>query len=124
MMIERVDERVEPAPATQTLGLQQFSMRSTREGDVHAIALVGELDIANADLVQCELERVEASDVVAIVLDLSGLTFMDSTGVRLMICAAARSRADSDRLVVLRGQPAVQRVFELCGVVELLPLAE
>lgn len=99
-------------------------MRSEREGDTHTITLTGELDLSTVDGVQRELERVEASDTLSIVLDLSGLTFMDSTGVRLVMTAAARSRADGNRLVVLRGQRTVQRVFELCGVERLLPFAD
>ncbi len=57
-------------------------------------------------------------------LDLSGLTFLDSTGVHLLVRAAARSRADSDRLTLLRGSPAVQRLLEICGVDEVLPFAD
>ncbi len=57
-------------------------------------------------------------------LDLSGLTFMDSTGARLVLQANARSRADSCRLTLLRGPRAVQRVFELTGLTELLPFAD
>jgi anti-sigma B factor antagonist len=66
--------------------------------------------------------RVEATEAL-IVVDLSRLTFMDSTGARLSIEAQARSRADRDRLLVLRGPAPVQRVFELCGVDDLVPFA-
>jgi stage II sporulation protein AA (anti-sigma F factor antagonist) len=99
-------------------------VRSEREDGVHAIRLFGELDLATAAEAQRELERAEATDAEAIVLDLSGLTFIDSTGVRLLVAANARSRADANRLSVVRGQQPVQRVLELCGVVELLPFAD
>ena len=103
-----------------------FGVRSARDADVHTISLAGELDLATAGEVQRELERVEATDARRIVLDLSELTFMDSTGVRLVVRANARSRdADGDgRLELVRGPHNVQRVFELCGVVELLPFAD
>jgi anti-sigma B factor antagonist len=109
--------------ATELLELGQLTIRSEREGDMHTIALAGELDLDGADRVQLELERVEATDALLIVVDLSGLTFMDSTGVRLLTHAYARSRAGSDRLMLLRGSADVQRVFELCGVDDLLPFA-
>jgi len=73
---------------------------------------------------QRELERVEATDARSIILDLSGLTFIDSSGVRLMLKAHARSRADSDRLTLLRGSAGVQRVLDLTGVSDLLPFAD
>jgi anti-anti-sigma factor len=123
LMIEQAPQR-ERRRAVELLEFAEFTMTSGREGDVHAIALAGELDLAAARLVQDELERVEASDVLSIVVDLSGLTFMDSNGVRLLVHAHARSRADSDRLMLLRGSAGVQRVFELCGVDGLLPFAD
>jgi stage II sporulation protein AA (anti-sigma F factor antagonist) len=101
-----------------------LSMHSAREDDVHTISLIGELDVATAETVDQELERVEATDAEPIVLDLAGLTFMDSTGVRLVMAAYARSRAETDRLALLRGPQQVQRVFELCGVDGLLPFAD
>jgi anti-anti-sigma factor len=96
-------------------------MSSARDGDVQSIRLFGELDLAGAGAVQRELERAETTDVTSIVLDLSGLTFMDSTGVRLVVTATARSRADANRLRLVRGPAAVQRVFELSAVADLLP---
>jgi anti-anti-sigma factor len=121
-MIQQANQR-ERRRAVQLLELGQLTMRSEREGDMYTIALTGELDVAGADRVQRELERVEFSDALSIVVDLSGLTFMDTTGVRLLMHAQARSRADSDRLMLLRGPADVQRVFELCGVDGLLPFA-
>ena len=99
-------------------------MTSEREGDVHTICLFGELDLANADRVEHELERVEATDASSIVVDLAGLKFVDSTGIRLLVSAHARSRADSNRLVLLRGPAAVQRVFQLVGLEDRLPFAD
>ena len=99
-------------------------MRSERDGELHVINLSGELDLATVDVVKRELERVEATDVQSIILDLSGLTFMDSTGIRLLLSAEARSRADSNRLTLLRGPPAIQRVLEVTGVVKYLPFAD
>ena len=106
------------------LGPGELTIRSERAGDVHTIALFGELDLATAGDVEQELQRVEAGDAASIVLDLSGLTFMDSTGVRLLVNASTRSRTDNGRLRLLRGPASVQRVMELSGVDELLPFAD
>jgi len=110
--------------AAQLIKLGELSMSSEREGDVHSICLFGELDLATGEAVERELERVEATDTAAIIVDLSGLEFMDSSGVRLMLIANARSRADANRLTLLRGPAAVQRVLELSGVERLLPFAD
>ena len=121
------DDISEPRGSLRTdgpLGPGELTMRSGREGDVHTIALFGELDLATADEVERELRRVEGSDARSIVLDLSGLTFMDSTGVRLLVNANTRARTDDCRLTLVRGPAAVQRVMELSGVDELLPFAD
>ena len=109
--------------AEQLLGLGVLSMSFERDGAVHTICLFGELDLATTDRVDAELRRVEATDAWTIVVDLSGLTFISSTGVQLLVDAEVRSRADSQRLTLLRGSPAVQRVLELCGVDAALPFA-
>jgi anti-sigma B factor antagonist len=114
----------QPLRAEQLIEFGALKICCERDGDVYAICLSGELDLATAGRLQRELERVEASDARSILLDLSGLTFMDSTGIRLMLNAHGRSRADSDRLTMLRGSPAVQRVLQLTGVADLLPFID
>jgi anti-sigma B factor antagonist len=99
-------------------------MRSDRDGVLHIIRVEGELDVANAEHLERELRRVEATDALSIVLDLSGLQFIDSTGVRVLFLAHARSLSDSNRLALLRGPKAVQRVFELTGIHDRLPFAD
>jgi anti-sigma B factor antagonist len=117
-------EARERSRVTELMGFGQMSMTSERDGSVHVIALSGELDLAAADRVEQELRRVEATDAGSIVVDLSGLTFMDSTGARLLWQADARSRADANRLRLRRGPRAVQRVFEISGIADMLPFAD
>lgn len=114
----------EPLRGGEVIDLGGLTIRTEREGETHTIALAGELDLATADKVRAALERVEATDVPAIVLDLRGLTFMDSSGIRVLVNAHARSRADGGRLTLLRGGPAVQRVLQLTGVEVMLPFAD
>lgn len=117
-------EAREPSRATGVFGLDQLSMTSERDGSGHVIALFGEFDLAVAGSVERELRRVEATGASLIVIDLSGLTFMDSTGARLVWQADVRSRAGANRLRLRRGPRAVQRVFEISGVADLLPFTD
>lgn len=96
--------------------LSAFTLRSERRGGTHTISPLGELDVATSPKLEAELLRVEATDVTSIVLDLSGLDFIGSTGVKVIVAADARSRADSDRLVLLRPSEIVARVFVICGM--------
>jgi anti-sigma B factor antagonist len=100
--------------------LGSLALRSEREGDTHVIALLGELDLDGAPRVEAELLRVEATDATSIVVDLSSLEFIDSTGLRLLVMAAERA-ADSGRFAILPGPKQVQRVFEMTDLVDRLP---
>jgi anti-sigma B factor antagonist len=98
-----------------------LELRAERNDDEHVIALVGELDLDGAERVAQELRRAEQTDARRIVLDLSHLQFIDSSGVRLILAADERLRRDGDRLALIRGPQPVHRVFELIGVTERLP---
>jgi anti-sigma B factor antagonist len=112
-----------PSRAEQLIELGALSMSSAREGTVHTICLFGELDLGTTDRFDAELQRAEATDARLIVVDLSGLTFISSTGVQLLVDGEARSRAGSQRLTLLRAPTAVHRVLEICGVDAALPFA-
>jgi anti-sigma B factor antagonist len=102
----------------------RLHIHSQRDGDIHAIELRGEFDLAYAREVEHELKRAEASDARSIILDLSGLRFLDSTGIRLILEAQMRSQQDANRLVLLRAPRMVQRVFTIAGVEQMLPFAD
>ena len=95
-----------------------------RSHEVHTIRLFGELDLASTAELETKLARAEAKGPEEIILDLSGLTFIDSTGIALVLAAESRSSADSHRLTLRRGPAAVQRVFEICAIEDLLPFAD
>ena len=95
--------------------------QTTVSGDVAVVALKGELDVAGAALLEHELDRVSADhDPRAIVLDLSDLDFMDSTGLRLVVLADGRAREENRRFALVRGRNDVQRVFEITRMTERL----
>ena len=94
-----------------------------RDGLVH-LALVGELDLSTVAKVQEELRRVEASSPATVVVDLSKLTFLDSTGLRCIVTADERARAEGRRMVIVRGPDAVQRVFAITRLEERLEMVD
>jgi len=93
------------------------------EGAVR-LALSGELDISNAPRVEEEISRIEADAPALVVLDLRGLAFMDSTGLRLIVSADARAREQGRRLAVVKGPEAVQRIFRLTRLDERLDMVD
>jgi anti-sigma B factor antagonist len=94
-----------------------------RNGLVH-VALVGELDLSTVAKVQAELRRVEAWAPATVVVDLSKLTFLDSTGLRCIVTADERARDQGRRVVIVRGPDAVQRVFTITRLEERLEMVD
>jgi len=88
------------------------------------VALRGELDLSTAEKVERELQRVEQSEPPLVVLDLSELTFLDSTGLRLIVGADRRARESNRRLTVVRGPATVQRVFTITKLDERLEMVD
>ena len=94
-----------------------------RDGRVH-VSLRGELDLSTVGKVQDELRRAEASAPALLVLDLSKLTFLDSTGLRCLVTADERAREEGRRLVIVRGPEPVQRVFSITRLEERLDMVD
>jgi anti-sigma B factor antagonist len=88
------------------------------------VALKGELDLSTVNKVEEELASLEASGADLIVLDLSRLSFLDSTGLRCLVTADQRAKEAGRRLVLVRGPDAVQRVFTITRLEERLEMVD
>lgn len=77
------------------------------------VTLGGELDVSTAPTVETTLRQIEEQRVPMMILDLRALTFLDSSGLRLILEADGRARRDDRRLLVVAGPPEVQRVFRV-----------
>jgi anti-sigma B factor antagonist len=91
----------------------QLVIDSRRDGDTLVLSLRGELDLTSAPAFDRELEQVAANGPTRLVIDLSGLDFMDSTGLRALLQARERAMANRHELALRRGPRQVQRVLEL-----------
>ena len=99
-------------------------VRTAKNGDTHIISLRGELDLANASTAEAALEASFGENGSQVVVDMSELEFIDSTGIALLVAALGRND-DGDRVrFVLSPSPAVARVLEVTGLTERLPLAD
>ena len=94
-----------------------------KNGLVH-VALLGELDLSTVAKVQEELRKVEAESPPTVVVDLSKLTFLDSTGLRCIVTADERARDQGRRVVIVRGPDPVQRVFAITRLEERLEMVD
>ncbi len=84
------------------------------------VALQGELDLASVSQMEEHIASLDRQSPSRIVVDLAGLAFIDSSGLRALLLADARAREHGYELVLLPGQAPVQRVFEMTGALDVL----
>jgi anti-sigma B factor antagonist len=87
-------------------------------GGAVRVALRGELDLEHAYTFDEELRSIEARRPPCVVLDLRGLTFLDSAGLARLLAARRRARREQRRLLLVRGGAGVQRLLALTAVAE------
>ena len=100
--------RAEPAPASLEVRRVDHMLGAV-------LTLRGELDLATVSLLGEELDRATRG-TGAVVIDLSGLRFIDSSGLHVLVGAERELGASGGQLVLVRGPRAVRRVFELTGL--------
>ena len=84
------------------------------------LELTGELDLSTVAMFVDALDELLDGDRVSIEIDMSGLTFIDSSGVGAYVTAYRRAQAKGSRLWVGERSGFVQRVLQLSGVEEAL----
>jgi anti-anti-sigma factor len=101
---------------------EPFSIRSERLGRMHRLTPLGELDIATVPLLREAFQTVfPDGDAEKIVIDLSKLEFMDSSGLHLLTEINAQC-TPADRLRIINGSPTVVRVIDISGLRPYLPI--
>jgi anti-sigma B factor antagonist len=91
------------------------------EREAVRVRAIGSLDMATLHVLERQLEELRDAGFRRLIIDLSGLSFMDSSGVRLALDWHATALRDGFEISFAPGRPAVHRVFELAGVIDCLP---
>jgi anti-sigma B factor antagonist len=101
---------------------QDFTITVGRHRETVTVALAGELDLAASPLLRDHLAVLREDRPDTLVLDLGDITFIDSSGVALLLATWRRAQREGFALVITRVPPAARRVLELYGVLALLPI--
>jgi anti-anti-sigma factor len=101
--------------------LEPFRVEVHPERDSVRVVPVGEVDIATVGEVDGRLRELEQAGFRHLVLDLRQVTFIDSSGMRLVLACHAAACQDGTDFTVLEGPPAVQRIFQVAGLLDHLP---
>jgi anti-sigma B factor antagonist len=108
-------QALDPAPHA---GLSIQQLVSTEE---HVLRLSGDLDLAGSPALESVLIHVCTHTANRVVLDLSELRFMDSTGIQAVLIAQELCRACGCGFLVVPGPTQVQRLFDITGLSRRLP---
>jgi anti-anti-sigma factor len=92
------------------------------ERDAVCVAPTGEIDLSTVTAVDDQLQQLLESGARSLVLDLRRVSFMDSSGLRLILRWNEYADEQEIAFAVIQGPPPVARVFELTGVAERLRL--
>ena len=93
-----------------------FEVTTERDGSSALVRFKGDLDIQVAERAARTVEEVEADEPSLLVFDLSGLSFLDSSGMAVIAAAYARSVDDGRRFVIVNPRGFVRRAFEVSGL--------
>jgi anti-sigma B factor antagonist len=103
---------------TEPVGLR---IKAGQESDRYIVRLLGELDCAGAGEVEMALVLAEKTGAHRILLDIDELTFIDSTGLAVLMRAKHRADVNGERLRITRGTGQVADMLRLTALDLSLP---
>ena len=98
----------------------ELSVTHTRDGDRLVVRLSGELELATKATLRTAIAGALTDQVRQIMVDASGLTFCDSTGVSTLVNLCRTADVAGRQLWVANLQPRVRRVLEITGMMTYL----
>jgi stage II sporulation protein AA (anti-sigma F factor antagonist) len=101
-----------------------FDVESRVVGERAIVTVRGDLDLQVAQRVVAEIEKVEEGAPALLVIDLSGISFLDSSGMGVLAAAQARAVEAGRRIVVVRPPYSVRRAFELSGFDDVIEVVD
>jgi anti-sigma B factor antagonist len=118
------ERRLDGSSADRDAIPRPFSVDVVPHRDVVRVSPVGEVDLATVGEVRARVEELRSAGFTRVALDLREVTFLDSSGLHLILELATSAREGGWELAVIEGSPDVQRVFEIAGVRAAVPFLD
>ena len=99
------------------LRLQTYQLEATT-----VVQVAGDIELSNASQLKSDLRSACEQDACRVVVDMSEVTFIDSTGIGVLVGALKRTREQNGSFALICPQPRVRRVFEITGLLQVMPL--
>jgi stage II sporulation protein AA (anti-sigma F factor antagonist) len=101
-----------------------MTIKETIGGDRITVALTGRLDATNAAEVEQRLLALAMSESVNLILDLSGLDYISSAGLRVMLMVAKRVKTAQGQFILCGMNEPIRTIFDVSGFLTLLRVEE
>jgi anti-sigma B factor antagonist len=101
-----------------------FHVEAERHGAEARVAVRGELDIATLPEFERAITRTRAQGLERLIIDLRGLSFLDSMSIEVLLRLHGELAATGAELVVVRGPRPVDRIFEIMQLGRVLALVD
>ncbi len=92
-------------------------------GTVAVVAVTGEIDVTSAEVLRDTLAGLATAEQPDVVVDLRGVTFLDSTALGVLVGAHKRSRELGGELRLAVTEPRILKIFEITGLTEVFTIA-
>jgi anti-sigma B factor antagonist len=102
--------------------VEEFTVKCHARDGRTLLAARGELDLAASPVLQAQLDSV--TDDSGVVVDLRGVSFMDSAGLGVLVRTDLRSRREGRRFSLLIRDGQVKRLLRLSGLLDELTVVE
>lgn len=103
---------------------QDFHVEALADSTPPVITVSGEIDVATAPQLREALHGVIARGEATVVLDLLGVTFLDSTALGVLVGALKRCRELGGELHVVVADPRIVKIFEITGLTSVFSIAD
>jgi len=109
---------------SQTRKAPPFTLSADQRGKVTVLHASGELDLNGKPLFAKALAAVDPRRTSRLVIDLADVTFIDSTGLGMVLEAWSKARRERLQFAVVVGNASARRAFEAAGLTDVLPTIE
>jgi anti-sigma B factor antagonist len=99
-----------------------FQIDEVAEGTVPVLAINGEIDLSKAPDLRERLAKIASAGATLAIVDLTEVTFLDSTALGVLVSGLKKMRAGGGDLRLVVTRPNLVKVFEITGLLDLFPL--
>jgi anti-sigma B factor antagonist len=110
----------EPSKAQYQPGQLQISIGAC--GSIPILELAGEIDMSSAPLLREKYDAIRSQSDAGLVVDLSGVAFLDSSGLAALVSLHQELQERGSQLRVLAPTPAIRRLFDITGLTSLFEI--